>query len=1000
MDTLPANLEIALDETQFTLVLVQQYDAQLDLHCGIEVLAVPGPRYQTVACLLPPGNGKMPIRLVPRFKDQTWKQFSYQTVLVDPGSGEARLARHLHDFSVFWRKGDEESLRLAIRELEVALSNSGDSDSLVDLARFNLGLAYYQQFNFVAAKRAYESLSDAWWQNPARALTTHWALAAIALEQAELAEARLRLEKSLQQFPLVQDSTLILCDRLESELYLGLVLMRLDEVEAGIALLRAAMHCAEEIRSNTLRGKLNINIGGFYEFYDKSEKPTLERYESALQHYRNAFELLDEVGIVADTMTAQLNLGRLKIQAGELDGALAYFQAALQRNHAQHNKVIRSYLYLNMGIVYELLGDNHRAKHYLQRSYDLRGRAGGKRFQTKAALSLGRLERNTNNVEQALWHHQRCLDFYQNINAMNDMIEAEYELAEDYLAAGQAESALSLLEQAEDHLQDVDLPLLSMQVPRAKVAALAALNQTPAARAEIRRLLPIARQSKVIPELISTLHLAARITRDDVDQALQLTEEAATLVESVRGRFESSRLGTSFNARVHAIFAFRAELLLQQSTAPEHVAAAINSLERGRASEFYSAHDDAGDDEVAEVKKRLSLLSEARISQLGKPVAEIDDAYFEALDELGALTPAAATKNFMIDLDQFHREGHGLLYYLVFAEQAYCVVITGTSKKCFELNAGELEMSAALQTNDLSLASLAGMSRLVVPERVLAEIASCNRVTIVPHGPLHGVPFAALLDENGELLFADKTVELAYSLGSLATVQRDERTPSAVLELAIFADPDFTGEVSSGLRGWTKDLERLPWTAEEAKAIVQTFSEANCVSFVGSQATRENLLQNEVKAARVLHIASHGFYDKQLSEIVGIALSSNEQEAGFIGLTDLQHEGFNNDLVVISGCETGQGELLSGEGTVSVARAFLAQGVSYVVSTLWPVADRTSAIFMRLFYETLALHGDPGRALRAAQLKLQAQVRYRDPSHWGAYQLHTRRWYQRSIFDE
>ncbi|MFN3237742.1 MAG: CHAT domain-containing protein, partial [Pseudomonadales bacterium] len=743
-----------------------------------------------------------------------------------------------------------------------------------------------------------------------------------------------------------------------------------------------------------------INIGGFYEFYDKSPKTTVERYESALHHYQCAFELLDAAGVVADTMTAQLNLGRLKIQAGELDQALSHFQAALQRNHAQHNKVIRSYLYLNMGIVYELLGDNHRAKHYLQRSYDLRRRAGGKRFQNKAALSLGRLERNTDNVEQALLHHQRCLDFYRKLDASNDMIEAQYELAEDYLAAGQADAALSLLAGAEEKLQIVDMPLLSMQVQRAKVACLAALDQLPAARDEISKLLPIARQSKVIPELIVTLKLAAEITRDNVAQALQLTEEASSLVESVRGRFESSRLGTSFNARVHSIFALRAELLLEQSTSPEQVAAAINSLERGRASEFYSVRDDVGDAAIAEVKKRLSLLSEARISQIGKPVAEVDDAYFEALDELGALTPAGSAKGSLIDLDQFSRDDRALIYYLVFTERAYCVVVKGKSKQCFELEAGELAMAAALKASDLSLAKLSDISRLIVPDVVLAELEDCHRVTIVPHGPLHGVPFAALVTEDGKLLFADKAVELAYSLGSLTAEASLESRQAEGLELAIFADPDFTGEVSSGLRGWTKELERLPWTAEEARAIVQTFSEARCVSFVGPQATRENLLQEEIKAAKVLHIASHGFYDENLSEIVGIALSSNEQEAGFIGLTDLQHEGFNNDLVVISGCETGQGELLSGEGTVSVARAFLAQGVKYVVSTLWPVADRTSALFMRLFYESLAVSGDPGRALRSAQLQLQAQDRYRDPRHWGAYQLHTRRWYEQSIFGD
>jgi CHAT domain-containing protein len=115
----------------------------------------------------------------------------------------------------------------------------------------------------------------------------------------------------------------------------------------------------------------------------------------------------------------------------------------------------------------------------------------------------------------------------------------------------------------------------------------------------------------------------------------------------------------------------------------------------------------------------------------------------------------------------------------------------------------------------------------------------------------------------------------------------------------------------------------------------------------------------------------------------------NERVQGFVTLTELFGHRFNNELVVISGCDTAMGMQLAGEGMMGVTRGFLAQGAQHVVSTLWPVSDRASAQFMALFYRNLRSAGGVAEALRAAQRDLKALPEFRHPYYWAAYVLTT-----------
>ena len=107
----------------------------------------------------------------------------------------------------------------------------------------------------------------------------------------------------------------------------------------------------------------------------------------------------------------------------------------------------------------------------------------------------------------------------------------------------------------------------------------------------------------------------------------------------------------------------------------------------------------------------------------------------------------------------------------------------------------------------------------------------------------------------------------------------------------------------------------------------------------------------------------------------------------FYGLTRSPRLDLNADLVVLSACETAVGKLHA-EGPSSLARSFLNAGATRVVVSLWQVDDQATAQLMRYFYRALWHEGKaPAAALRAAQLALRAEEKYRAPYYWAGFEL-------------
>jgi CHAT domain-containing protein len=292
---------------------------------------------------------------------------------------------------------------------------------------------------------------------------------------------------------------------------------------------------------------------------------------------------------------------------------------------------------------------------------------------------------------------------------------------------------------------------------------------------------------------------------------------------------------------------------------------------------------------------------------------------------------------------------------------------------------------------------------LLAPAR---DFLGAESLAVVPDGALRYLPFGALpLPDDGPPLIRDHSVVAPLSAALL--VQHPKRAPLAAdLRIGIVADPVFSpndprlGGTAASTRGGTgprpptssNTLERLPATGREAAAIAALFPPERRLVATGTAASRTLVSGGGLAAYDVLHFATHGRFDSQYPMLSGLWLSrvdaAGEPIDGFLGIYEAHDLRLSADLVVLSGCETALGRELKAEGLVGLTHGFFYAGVPRVVASLWRVPERATAALMTAFYEGLVIEGlTPARALAAAQGRVAADRRWRDPYYWAGFTL-------------
>jgi CHAT domain-containing protein len=269
----------------------------------------------------------------------------------------------------------------------------------------------------------------------------------------------------------------------------------------------------------------------------------------------------------------------------------------------------------------------------------------------------------------------------------------------------------------------------------------------------------------------------------------------------------------------------------------------------------------------------------------------------------------------------------------------------------------------------------------------VASLLQTPRLVIVPHGTLHYLPFAALVDPvtNQFLLEQHSLVTLPSASALKFITQHAEAQQNATVDQAalVLGNPE-TGNYNATASSVFAQgsLDPLLYAEEEAKAIANLY---DVKPLLGADAT-EFAVQEQVARSSVLHIAAHGIYEPAAPLNSRVALAPGAEQDGWLTVGEVYGlELSRTGLVVLSACQTHMGDLSEGDELVGLTRAFFFGKTPTVVATLWNVNDESTRILMEKFYEYLQSGLGKADALRLAQLELLKEGTYAHPYYWSAF---------------
>jgi CHAT domain-containing protein/tetratricopeptide (TPR) repeat protein len=742
-------------------------------------------------------------------------------------------------------------------------------------------------------------------------------------------------------------------------------------------------------------------------------------------------DTLNDLALLAATR------GRRAEAAMMLQRALAIFE------HRSPESIPMATILSRLGWVTRELGDTESAEEWLQRALEIRERLAPESLGTAAILGqIAAIAVERGDLARAAELCQRALEIWGKAAPRGRQVAGSLNsLAIVARLRGDLDEAWSLHDRAEEILEKLAPGSLDMAL------TLTHLGKVAEARGELDLALDLAQKAHAIYErrVPGTIEEAWALRdlgrlyrhRGRPEQAARFLALAVDALESQTGRLGGSQdLQAAFRARHEEIYRDAIEVELERG----HAAEAFHLVERSRARSFLtllSERDLVFSSEVPDALERSRRDNATRHDQ--------------TLHKLAQWTPASgeeARKALHGELSRLHRErdeiaaeirkasprlaelrqpqpldlaaarkvldpGTLALSYSIGEEEAALFAVTREGGLRVEiLPAGEESLRRdvesfleRIQSQEAPTDLARSLYRaLIAPVADLVERS--ERVLILPDGPLHRLPFGALIRNpggKGQYLAEWKPLHSALSLTVYGTLRASDREPGST-QLVAFGDPRYPEDVAPagmGLRGfqWTA----LPYSRREVERIAGNYPGARL--YLGEEATEEQA-KSLGRDIRVLHFATHGHLDDRNPLDSALVLTipeglTGDRDNGLLQVWEIfESVRTDADLVVLSACESALGRELSGEGMIGLTRAFQYAGARSVVATLWDVADQTTAELMARFHHHLAAGLAKDEALRAAQIELirrpvkittaSGQALETDasaPFFWAAFQL-------------
>lgn len=269
-------------------------------------------------------------------------------------------------------------------------------------------------------------------------------------------------------------------------------------------------------------------------------------------------------------------------------------------------------------------------------------------------------------------------------------------------------------------------------------------------------------------------------------------------------------------------------------------------------------------------------------------------------------------------------------------------------------------------------------TELVAP---VIRLKDKKKLIIIADGLLNYIPFGAMNTSKNGISYLVEDYAISYANSATLLGQLRKRRPKNHSILA-FA-PDFDA-ASDQIQDKGIKLLPLPNNKKEVEQILTSFDGR---SFVDGNASLQNF-KTQLSNFGILHLATHAIFDDSAPEYSYLAFSPKKEGADLLYVRDLYNLELDADLVTLSACESGVGELRRGEGSLSLARGFFYSGASSISSTLWKITDASSTKLMDGFYNNLSQGDAKDLALQRSQvdfLNANRQNALSHPYYWSGF---------------
>ena len=852
---------------------------------------------------------------------------------------------------------------------------------------------------------------------------------------------------------------------------------------AGVAWRRGNLHESAELLQRALEIHERIAPGGSNVAWTLNNLGVLMRkigdLARAEEYYKRSLKSVERLSPGGLSVASSLNnLGNVARERGDLALADDFLRRSLKIKQQQAPDTLSTAGTLsNIGSVAFQRGDLRIAYDYFQQALVLKQRLAPDGLAVADILSnLGVFASGENDLASAEDFHQRSLEIKQrnapgslavsdSLNSLGRVAlsRGDLDLAGDYLR-----QALSIRERLAPHSLAVAGSLAGLGDHATKT------GEPQAAEGFHRRALEIhVRLAPGSGREAESAAALARLTRGTrPKEAIALFDQAVLALEKQQGRLGGVEdVRTAFRSRYVDIYRDLIDLLVLQNQDSE----AFHVLERSRArslSALLAERDLIFSADIPHELDRQRRVLSAKFDRAQEELAKLsvrgDPGPIEALrDKLLALrrqqaevteeirkkSPDLAALQYPEPLDlagarSILDSGTALLSYSVAQDRTQVFTIDAEGRLTVDtLPLGEAELGVEVRRfrdaiahsrRETSLEELLGRGQrlyelLIAP--MAARLESADRVQIVPDGPLHLLPFAALVRPGGtegknpgQYLVEWKPTHVVASVTvykQLRKARARKKTPGTLKVLA-FGDPSYPQLVASpgsppgdpivhSLLAQAGAFNLLRASRDEVRYITDIFGDA-ATALLGAEATEERA-KSAGMDVDLIHFAAHGVIDERFPLNSAIVLSIPEtieygQDNGVLQAWEIfESLRIDASLVTLSACETALGRKLAGEGIIGLTRAFQYAGARSVLASLWNVSDRSTAELMKNFYSYLKEGRSKDEALRAAQIGLilgdvaargQDQVRgvktlakgdsdtarsYGAPFYWAAFQL-------------